>query len=164
MLVDAKLSEAQREVERNRMEVMHMEELANVNFQKAQDLELRMGQMKITHEQSLVTLESRLTAEHQARIADVTRRLENEKREVSSSQSAKTEKIKYFVAQNFSMNLLPRPKSKKKVHRKFLLKAGIVQSDKSRDLFNWSIPALSKILHLDVFIGSSPDGLKYALV
>ena len=83
MLTDARLTEAQQEIERNRMEVMHMEELANANFQKAQDLELRMGQMKITHEQSLVTLESRLTAEHNARIADVTRRLENEKREVS---------------------------------------------------------------------------------
>jgi hypothetical protein len=83
LITDERLTEAEQEIERNRMEVLRAEQLASMNLQKAEELEFKMGEMRIRHEQSLVTLEARLTAEHNAQIASVQRQLENKRREVN---------------------------------------------------------------------------------
>lgn len=44
MISDKRLSEAAREVEQQKMKMHHMEAMANLNLEKAQELENRIGQ------------------------------------------------------------------------------------------------------------------------
>ena len=82
-MTDEKLTEAAREIELNQMEALHQETLANLNQERAQDLEVRLSEMRINHEESLVTLEATLVEEYHAKMAAIERQLRNEMEEVS---------------------------------------------------------------------------------
>jgi hypothetical protein len=83
LMTDERLTEAAREIELNKMEALHQETLANLNEEKAQELEVRLSEMRINHEESLITLEATLVEEHRAKMEAVKRQLRNQMAEVS---------------------------------------------------------------------------------